>query len=163
MELNYFPLFVLLTIAWLVPMTLSWLEISKIPSVIVEIIMGVIIGPFVLGLVAGNEPSLYFLSYTGFLFLIFLSGLALDIEKIVSSFPRGKMKIIDIVSNTFLVATLIYFGTLAASVPAAFLLHAFFGVDIIFMIIILPSVALSIVVPIIKNDGELSRKFGQMK
>ena len=81
---DYFPLFVIIVIAWFVPMTLSWLQISKIPSVIVEIIMGVVIGPFVLNLVSGNEASLSFLSYTGFLFLIFLSGLALNVQKIIS-------------------------------------------------------------------------------
>ena len=143
-------------------MTLSWLEISKLPSVIVEIIMGIIIGPFVLNLVSGEEPSLNFMSYMGFLFLIFLSGLALDIQKIVSSFPRGRLQLVDLISNTFLVALLIYLGSLALSALVVFTLPAFSEVNKIFLIILLPSVALSIIVPIIKNDGEISRKFGQI-
>ncbi len=143
-------------------MTLSWLEISKVPSVIVEIVMGVIIGPFVLGLVTGEELSLNFLSYTGFLFLIFLSGLALDIEKIVSSFPKGRLRAIDIISNTFLVALIIYMGSLGLSGVLVYTFPIFPGIDKMFMIILLPSVALSIIVPIIKNDGELVRKYGQI-
>jgi Kef-type K+ transport system membrane component KefB len=96
---DYLPLFVIFVVAWIVPMTLSWLELTKLPSVIVEIVMGIIIGPFVLNLVTGQESSLQFLSYLGFLFLIFLSGLALDIQKIISSFPRGKLHRVHLIST----------------------------------------------------------------
>jgi len=149
-------------VAWLVPMTLSWLEISKLPSVIVEIVMGVVIGPFALNLVTGNEISLNFLSNIGFLLLIFLSGLALDVQKIISSFPRGRLKAIDFVSNTFLIAFLIYLGSVILSILVVYSLPIFDGLDKMFMVILLPSVGLSIIVPIIKNDGEIDRKFGQV-
>jgi Kef-type K+ transport system membrane component KefB len=159
---DYLPLFVIFVVAWLVPMTLSWLELTKLPSVIVEIVMGIIIGPFILNLVSGQESSLQFLSYLGFLFLIFLSGLALDIQKIISSFPHGRLQRVDLISNTFLVALLIYLGSLALSLLVVFTLPFFAGVDKMFLAILLPSVALSIIVPIIKNDGEIGRKFGQI-
>jgi len=159
---DYLPLFIIFVVAWIVPMILSWLEISKLPSVIVEIVMGIIIGPFVLNLVSGEEASLNLLSYMGFLFLIFLSGLALDIQKIISSFPRGKLQRVDVISNTFLVALLIYLGSLSLSALVVFTLPVFSDVNKIFLTILLPSVALSIIVPIIKNDGEISRKFGQI-
>lgn len=162
MELNYLPIFIIFVVAWIVPMALSWLEITKVPSVIVEIIMGVVIGPFVLDLVPVDDPTLNFLSYTGFLFLIFLSGLAIDVEKIVNSFPRNKLQLIDILSNTFLVAMLIYIGGLILSVPVVYAISAAYDLDKAFMVILLPSVALSIIVPIIKNDGEIGRKFGQI-
>ncbi|HPI80303.1 MAG TPA: cation:proton antiporter, partial [Cyclobacteriaceae bacterium] len=143
-------------------MALSWLEISKLPSVIVEIIMGVAIGPFALGFVTGNEVSLNFLSNVGFLLLIFLSGLALDVQKIISSFPRGRLKTVDFVSNTFLIASLIYVGSVVLSALVVYGLPFFDGLDKMFMVILLPSVALSVIVPIIKNDGEIDRKFGQV-
>ncbi|MBK5277594.1 MAG: cation:proton antiporter [Bacteroidia bacterium] len=158
----YLPLFVIIFVAWIIPMTLSGLEISKIPSVIVEIVVGIIIGPFILNLVSGNELSVSFLSDMGFLFLIFLSGLALDIQKIVSSFPKGRLKSVDLISNTFLVAVSIYLGSLALSTVIVYWLPLFPGVDKVFLVILLPSVALSIIVPIIKNDGEIGRKFGQI-
>ena len=156
------PLFIIFIVAWLVPMALSWLEISKLPSVIVEIIMGVAIGPFALGFVTGNEVSLNFLSNVGFLLLIFLSGLALDVQKIISSFPRGRLKTVDFVSNTFLIASLIYVGSVVLSALVVYGLPFFDGLDKMFMVILLPSVALSVIVPIIKNDGEIDRKFGQV-
>ncbi|MDH4090388.1 MAG: cation:proton antiporter [Cyclobacteriaceae bacterium] len=159
---DYLPLFIIFVVAWLVPMTLSWLEITKVPSVIVEIVMGIVIGPFVLNLVSGQEESLNFLSNVGFLFLIFLGGLALDIQKIIASFPRGRLQRVDIISNTFLVSVLIYLGSLALSALIVFTLPLFPTTDKIFLVILLPSVALSIIVPIIKNDGEIGRKFGQI-
>lgn len=158
--LTYLPLFIVFIVAWAVPMILSWFEISKVPTVIVEIILGVIIGPSVLDLL-GDTPHLDFLSQTGFLFLIFLSGLALDIDKIISSLPK-KIRKVDLVSNSFIVANIIYFGSLLLAWPAAWVVSLFFEIDIFFFTILFPTVALSIIVPILKNDGELNRKFGQI-
>lgn len=159
--INYLPLFIIFIVAWIVPLILSWLEISKVPAVIVEISMGVIIGPYVLDLVK-DTPYMDFLANTGFLFLIFLAGLEIDINKILSSLPRGKIKMIDLVSNSLLLAVFIYFGSLFLSLPFAWLISQFLEVDIIFFTLLLPTVALSITVPILKADGELSRKFGQV-
>ena len=159
---SYFPLLIILAVAWLVPMFLSWQEISKVPSVIVEILLGIVLGPFVLNLVQGNEISLKFLSDMGFLLLIFLSGLAIDVQKIVYSFPRGKIKPSDIITNTFLVALLIYAGCLILSILLVLYIPIFPGINKMFLIILLPSTALSIIVPIIKNDGEIEQKFGQI-
>ena len=103
MEINYLPLFLIFIIAWVVPLVLSWLEIGKVPSVIVEIVLGVVIGPFVLNLVEKAE-YLDFLANTGFLFLIFLAGLEIDVNKILTSFPKGKIKGIDLASNSLLLA-----------------------------------------------------------
>lgn len=159
--LNYWPLFLILIVAWVVPMILSWLEITKVPSVIVEIIMGVMIGPSVLNLIE-EEPYLEFLAYTGFLFLIFLSGLETDIRRIIASLPRGRIRRIDLISNPFLVAVTIYLGSLLLSLPVSWLVSLVFPIDIFFFTLLFPSVALSIIVPILKNDGQLSRRFGQI-
>ena len=158
--INYLPLLVIFSIAWFVPMILSRLEISKVPSVIVEIICGVMVGPYVLDWV-GNEPYIRFLSYTGFLFLIFLSGLEIDVDKIIHSLPR-KLRKIDLISNSFLLAVIIYFGSILLAVPFALLINFFTPVNIEFLVLLLPTVALSIVVPILKSDNEIARKFGQV-
>ena len=65
--IDYWPLFLVFIIAWIVPLVLSWLEISKVPAVIVEIIMGVVIGPFVLDLMP-EAHYMDFLASTGFLY-----------------------------------------------------------------------------------------------
>jgi Kef-type K+ transport system membrane component KefB len=159
--INYWPLFIIFIIAWIVPMLLSWLEISMVPAVIIEIIMGVIIGPFVLDLVA-ETPYMDFLANTGFLILIFLAGLEIDSYKIFTSLPGFRIRMIDLVSNSLLLAVFIYVGSLALSFPFSMLLNQFMDIDIIFFSMLMPTVALSITVPILKADGELNRKFGQI-
>ncbi|RED92473.1 cation:proton antiporter domain-containing protein [Marinoscillum furvescens] len=159
--INYWPLFIIFIIAWIVPLVLSWLEVSKVPAVIVEIIMGVIMGPFVFDLIP-DTPYMDFLAKTGFLFLIFLAGLEIDVSKMLSSLPRGKIRMVDVVSNSLLVALIIYFGSLFLSLPFAWLVAQFIEIDVVFLTILLPTVALSITVPILKAEGELSRKFGQI-
>ncbi|MEO9871018.1 cation:proton antiporter domain-containing protein [Ekhidna sp.] len=160
MDINYEPLFIIFIIAWLVPLLLSWLEVSKIPAVVVKIVLGVVIGPYVLDLM-DETPYMDFLAQTGFLILIFLAGLEIDVNKIISSFPR-KFRMFDMVSNTLIVAIIIYFCSLILSLPVAWLINQFIEVDIVFYSLILPTVALSITVPILKSDGELTRRFGQI-
>jgi Kef-type K+ transport system membrane component KefB len=159
--INYWPLFIILVIAWIVPLLLSWLEISKVPAVIVEIIMGVIIGPYVLDLVP-EEEYIDFLASTGFLFLIFLAGFEIDVNKILATLPVKKLKRIDFVSNTLLLALLIYTTSLLVAFPLGWILNRFFDVDLVFFALLMPTVALSIIVPILKADGELPQKFGQV-
>ncbi|WP_339607850.1 cation:proton antiporter [uncultured Roseivirga sp.] len=160
-NLEYWPIFIIMSIAWLVPLVLSRLEISKVPSVIVEILMGVLVGPFVLGWIE-ETPITSFLAQTGFLFLIFLAGMEIDVNKIISSFPRGKIRSVDLLSNSLLVALFIYFGSLLLSLPFAWLMGQFIEVDLMFYTFLLPTVALSITVPILKAEGEFKRKFGQI-
>ncbi len=160
-SLPYWPLFLIFIIAWLVPLVLSWFNVSKVPSVIVEIIMGVIIGPYAFGLIE-SSPIINFLAQTGFLFLIFLSGLEINVDKIVSSFPKGGIKKSDLLKNSLLLALFIYFGSLILSAIFAWLISGFIEIDAVFIAILLPTVALSITVPILKADGELTRKFGQI-
>ncbi|WKK83724.2 cation:proton antiporter [Marivirga arenosa] len=160
-NLDYWPLFIVFMIAWVVPMLLSWFEVSKVPSVIVEIIVGVACGPFVLNIIS-DTPIVSFLADTGFLFLIFLSGLEIDMQKIISSFPKGKVTLSNLLKNSFLLAVFIYFGSLILSLPFAWFISLFMEIDIFFFALLLPTVALSITVPILKADGELSRKFGQV-
>ncbi len=159
--INYWPLFIILVIAWIVPLLHSWLEISKVPAVIVEIIMGVIIGPYVLDLVP-EEEYIDFLASTGFLFLIFLAGFEIDVNKILATLPVKKLKRIDFVSNTLLLALLIYTSSLLFAFPLGWILNRFFDVDLVFFALLMPTVALSIIVPILKADGELQQKFGQV-
>ncbi|SNT37620.1 transporter, CPA2 family [Ekhidna lutea] len=160
MDINYTPLFIIIAIAWLVPLILSWLQISGSYAVILKIILGVVIGPYVLDWMA-ETPYMDFLSKTGFLFLIFLAGLEIDVNKIIASLPR-KLRLSDMVSNTLIMATIIYFGSLLLSIPAAWLMNQMLGVDIVFFTLLLPTVAVSITVPILKSEGQLTRRFGQV-
>ncbi|PWL28620.1 cation:proton antiporter [uncultured Roseivirga sp.] len=160
-ELDYYPLLLIFAIAWAVPLILSWFEIGKVPSVIVEIILGVVIGPFVLDLVH-ETPYMEFLSYTGFLFLIFLVGLEIDVNKIINSLSSLRFKASSILTNTFMLAMGIYLGTLLLSLPALWLISQFHELNVIYYALLFPTVGISITVPILKASGEIKRKFGQI-
>ncbi len=160
-HLNFTPLFLIIAIAWVVPLVLSWFELGKVPSVIVEIFMGVMIGPYVFDMV-DNAPYLDFLAEMGFLFLIFLAGLEIDMNKIVASLSRIKFKVKYFISDTLMLALLIYLGTLALSYPMMLLVNQFYAINVLFFTLLFPTVGIGITVPILKSEGELKKKFGQI-
>ncbi len=156
----YLPLLIIFAIAWTVPVVLSWLEIGKIPSVIVEIVLGVIVGPYVLDWI-NSGPLVDFLAETGFLFLVFLAGLEMNVGKIIDSLPRRRIHVTDFVSNSFLMATGIYVGALVLALPFAMVLNEILGLDFIFGAILLPTAAIGIIFPVLKSEGTMNLKFGQ--
>ena len=91
----YFPLLIVVGLAWIIPMSLSLLRIKKVPSVIVEIILGYFSGKFIL---FNADPEsiriLEFLGLTGFIFLMFLGGLEIDMDQVTGSFSFKKDKLL---------------------------------------------------------------------
>ena len=100
LDYDYLPLLVVVGLAWVVPMGLSVLRIKKVPSVIVEIVMGYVVGRFLL---ANMNPEsihiLEFLGLTGFIFLMFLSGLEIDMDQITGSIPRKRVRYSRLIKN----------------------------------------------------------------
>lgn len=91
LNFDYFPLLVVVALAWIVPMALSVLRIKKIPTVIAEIILGYFAGRlFLSGISIESNSILEFLGLTGFIFLMFLTGLEIDMDQVAGSFPRRK-------------------------------------------------------------------------
>ncbi|HKK43232.1 MAG TPA: cation:proton antiporter, partial [Bacteroidales bacterium] len=88
LDFNYLPLLIVTGLAWIIPMGLSVLRIKKVPSVIVEILLGYVAGRFLLvGTDEGSMKILEFLALSGFIFLMFLTGLEIDMDQVTSSFP----------------------------------------------------------------------------
>src|SRR6476620_4939190 len=78
-------LFVILAIAFLAPLAAGFMA-SKLmlPALVFEILLGIVVGPSVLGLVKITEP-ISLLSDLGLSALIFLAGFELDLQRV-----RGK-------------------------------------------------------------------------
>ncbi len=124
-DFEYLPLLIVVAIAWLVPMLLSVLRLQRIPSVIVEIIVGFFIGRYLLmGSSEGSMQILEFLALTGFIFLMFLSGLEIDTDQIVASFPRRKLTLPRFLKNPLLVGLVFFMITLGLSYAGATALSA---------------------------------------
>jgi len=83
LNFEYFPLLVIAGLAWIIPMLLSVLRIKKIPSVVVEIFLGYFAGRYLLANISPESKNLLeFLGLTGFIFLMFLIGLEIDMDHV---------------------------------------------------------------------------------
>jgi Kef-type K+ transport system membrane component KefB len=143
-----FRLLLLGVVACLAPLLIYITRAHILPVVVLEIVGGIIIGPQVLHWVY-VDPILRYLSLMGLSYLLFLSGLEVDLERL-----RGRIMIF--VGSSFLLslglALLVGFSLFAiVQVPSPLLIA-----------IILVSTSLGIVIPILKDVGESSTDFGQL-
>ncbi|MGI9551271.1 MAG: cation:proton antiporter, partial [Aurantibacter sp.] len=160
--INYLPIFLVMFIAWVVPVVMANVRIIKIPPVIVEIILGFVIGKNVLDILP-EAQYMDFLALTGFLFLLFMSGLEIDVDQIRASLPRRGFKLKQVIGNPLLLSLIIYFGSLVFAFLAATGLAQLAEIqDISFLAVVIPTVALSIVAPVLKEQGDIGKKHGQV-
>jgi Kef-type K+ transport system membrane component KefB/Trk K+ transport system NAD-binding subunit len=161
---DYLPILVIAAIAWATPLVLSLVRMKKVPSVLVEIILGfVIVRSMISGLDDSTLYILDFLAQVGLIFLMFLSGLEIDMDQIIASFPRRRLTISRVISNPLIIGIL-YFG--AALVLAYF---SAFGLSYItdipnvwYFSLIMVATSLGIVMPVLKERGDINSKYGQM-
>ena len=86
MELTLTGLFYVFVAATLAPVALSLVPWLPLPSVVLEVLLGVALGPLALGLVAPNDEVIAVLALLGVSLLLFFAGLELDLRAIVN--PR---------------------------------------------------------------------------
>ena len=141
-------LFLVGVVACLAPLLIYITRAYILPAVVLEIVGGIIIGPQVLNWVH-VDVFLGFLSLLGLSYLLFLSGLEVDLQRL-----RGRITIL--VGSGFLIsfilASCIGFGLYAIGEVTSPLLIA----------IILVSTSLGVVIPILKDAEESSTDFGQL-
>ena len=65
----------------LAPLALGFFPRVRIPAIVLEIVLGIVIGPSVLGWVKPDPPVAVF-APIGLAFLLFLAGLEVDIERL---------------------------------------------------------------------------------
>ncbi len=161
---DYYPLLLVTIVAWVVPILLSLLRLRKIPAVIVEIIFGYLLGHFIL--TNHTTPSFHileFLALSGFIFLMFLGGLEIDMDQIMASFPRRKLSYSRFVANPLLVGLAHFVIAIALSYGATLLLAHLINIPHVwYFSLIMGTTSVGIVLPVLKGRGELSARFGQM-
>jgi len=161
---DYLPLLVVVAIAWLTPLMMSVLRMRKIPTVIMEIIIGFIIGKFLFGYFSPESVQILdFLAFTGFMFLMFLSGLEIDVDQIVASLPRRRLTVSRYLSNPLLVGFSIFILTVTLSYGGAILLSGYIPMENTFYFaLIIITTSVGIIIPVLKERGEITSRFGQM-
>ena len=81
MEVDHADILVVAAVAALAPVLADLSRRAKVPIVVVEIFLGIIVGPQVLGL-ADTDSFIEALSTFGLAFLFFLAGMEIDFERI---------------------------------------------------------------------------------
>jgi Kef-type K+ transport system membrane component KefB len=146
MEISYGDVLIVIIVAVLAPVLANLAPRLRLPAVALEIVLGVLIGPQVLGLVE-MDATLTVLSTFGLGYLLFLAGLELDLTTL-----RGR--------------TGVLFGSWAISCVLAL---AFGGIihlldvedQALLVAIALASTSLGLVVPVLREAGHSRTLFGQ--
>jgi Kef-type K+ transport system membrane component KefB len=162
LDFNFIPLLFVIFIAWLIPMVLTLLKADKIPSVLLEILAGYIAGAFLLEYVDNDSMLvLEFLALSGLVFIMFLSGLEIDINSILASFPK-KIKLDSFAANPLLAGAAHYLLCLLISLAGTYLLSFYVDIPNIWFFSLIPTTTfMGIVYPVLKNRGETKTYYGQ--
>jgi Kef-type K+ transport system membrane component KefB len=80
-------LVIVAAVAFLAPLLLGLFPRVRLPAVVLEIVLGIVIGPSVLGWVRFDLP-IQVLSVVGLAFLLFLAGLEVELDRLRGRFLR---------------------------------------------------------------------------
>lgn len=147
-EISFSGLVVVAAVALLAPLVLGLAPRLRLPAVVLEIVAGIVIGPVLLGWVETDTVIRVFALF-GLAYLLFLAGLEIDFERL-----RGRsLRVAGIgFVISFLIALVVGYGLEAAGQVENGLIVA----------IVLSATSLGVVVPLLKDAGEVGSPFGQL-
>jgi len=155
-----FSLLVITMLAALVPLLAARLKRFHIPVVILEILAGILIGKSVLGIVTPS-PVLDFLSEFGFVILMFISGLEVDLNAF--SFADFRSRKNGFWQTAPFLALTSFILTLGGAFAIAWgLAKGGFVQQPLIIGLILSTTSLGIVVPVLKERGIIPTSYGQV-
>jgi Kef-type K+ transport system membrane component KefB len=135
-------------IAFGAPFLLGLSPALRLPSIVLEILAGILVGPSGLGWVEVDQ-TISVLSVLGLAFLLFIAGLEIDFDRL-----RGPL--LRLAGGGYVVS-------LAIAVAVALLLKAVGLIETPLLIaIILCATSLGVIIPVLQDAGQISSKFGQL-
>ena len=145
---SFTNLLIVMAVAFTAPLLLGLFPRLLLPSVVLEIVAGIVVGPSVLGWVEVDE-AVEVIALLGLAFVLFLAGLEIEFEKL-----RGRVLRLTLIgfAISFAVALVVSLGLSAADLVDTPPLVA----------IILCSTSLGVLVPVLKDSGQLATNFGQL-
>jgi Kef-type K+ transport system membrane component KefB len=147
-EISLTGLVIVAAIAFLVPLGLGLVPSARVPSVVLEIAAGILIGPAVLGLVEVDLP-LQVMALLGLAFLLLLAGLEIDLDRLRGTLLRSAIA-------GFVISLVIALG-IGLALEAAGLIEA-----PLLVAIILSATSLGIVIPVLADAGQAGTALGQL-
>lgn len=154
-----FALLLITALAAVIPILAKRLEHFGVPIVVYEIVAGMIVGGSGLNLIEPS-PILTFLAEFGFAYLMFLSGLELDLRLLNPNRPakEGERRW----TQALPLSTLIFLGTLFLAFTAATLFAPpAANSNPLLLGLILSTTSLGVVVPVLKERELTGKRFGQ--
>jgi Kef-type K+ transport system membrane component KefB len=147
-DVSFSGVVIVAAVAFGAPLLLGLAPALRLPSVVLEIVAGIVIGPSGLGWVEVDLP-IQILSLLGLAFLLLLAGMEIEFERL-----RGRLLTVTGVgfAVSFSLALVVSYGLEAVGMVETPLLVA----------IILAATALGVVIPVLKDAGEVSSDFGQL-
>jgi Kef-type K+ transport system membrane component KefB len=145
---SFTDLLIVVAVAFAAPFVLGLFPRIRLPSVVLEIVAGIVIGPSLLGIVEVDQ-SIEVIALIGLAFVLFLAGLEIEFEKL-----RGPVLRLTALGFglSFGIAVVVGLALAAGGLVETPLLVA----------IILCATSLGVIVPVLKDAGEISSTFGQL-
>jgi Kef-type K+ transport system membrane component KefB len=146
-DVSFANLLVVVAVAVAAPLAVGYLSWLRIPAVVLEIVGGIIIGPSVLGWVHVDLP-VAILALFGLAFLLFLAGLEIDVHRL-----RGRLLRFAIFG--YLVTLVLGYGAGVSFTAAGWVSQP------LLLAIALSATSLGLVVPVLKDAGQVHSQVGQ--
>ena len=146
--IHYTNLLIVVAVAFLAPLTLGFVPRLRLPAIVLEIVIGIVIGPSGLGWATPDTP-VAILSLLGLAFLLFLAGLEIDVDRL-----RGQVLRLTLLGFVLSFAIALVLGV--ALKAGGFVRSP------LFLAIILVSTSLGVIVPVLKDSGNIGSRFGQL-
>lgn len=147
-EISFSNLVIVAAVAFAAPLVLGPFPKLRLPSVVLELVFGIAIGPSGLGWVQSDLP-VQVLALVGLAFLLFLAGLDVEVERL-----RGRL--LRLAGLGFLLSVFL-------ALSAGYALRAAGQVrNPLFIGIVLSATAVGLVAPVLKDAGQTESEFGQL-
>ena len=146
--LHFTNLLIVVAVAFAANLALGFFPAVRVPAIVLEILLGIVIGPSVLGWVTPDVPVAVF-ALVGLSFLLFLSGLEIDVRRL-----RGPtLRITGLAfAVSFAIAIVVGLGLSAGG----------FVKSPLFIAIVLVATSLGVIVPVLKDSGNIGSELGQL-
>ena len=146
--IHFANLLIVVAAGFLAPLALGFFPRVRLPAIVLEIVLGIVIGPSVLGWVEPDLP-VSTLALLGLAFLLFLSGLEIDVQRL-----RGRILRLTSIgfAVSFAIAVVLGLGLKAGG----------FVKSSLFVAIVLVASSVGVIVPVLKDSGDISSSFGQL-
>jgi Kef-type K+ transport system membrane component KefB len=147
-DVSFTNVAVVATVAFCAPLAIGLVPRLRLPAVVLEIVLGIVVGPQALGWARVDEP-VQVLNLIGLAFLLLIAGLEVDFDRL-----RGRLLRVSGLGfvASFGIALLAGLGLHAGGLVRSSLLVA----------IMLSATSLGVVIPVLKDSGRAGSPFGQL-